>query len=114
MLSASFLLAFSTSARAADCSALLARADGLAPDAVAGAFKDLVSCDKKTAETNFLKYLVRATDSDALVGLVMTAVDADVWHRVRIGPLSDLAEVNRLRSKLRSAELDALVIRVGD
>ena len=42
------------------------------------------------------------------------AVDADVWHRVRIGPLNDLAEVNRLRSKLRGAELDALVIRVGD
>ena len=38
----------------------------------------------------------------------------DVWHRVRIGPLNDLAEVNRLRSKLRGAELDALVIRVGD
>jgi cell division protein FtsN len=42
------------------------------------------------------------------------AVDADVWHRVRIGPLTDLDEVNRLRSRLRNAELDALVIRVGD
>ncbi len=42
------------------------------------------------------------------------AVDADVWHRVRIGPLTDLAEVNRLRSKLRGAEFNALVVRVGD
>jgi cell division protein FtsN len=42
------------------------------------------------------------------------AVDADVWHRVRIGPLTDLDEVNRLRTRLRNAELDALVIRVGD
>lgn len=42
------------------------------------------------------------------------AVDADVWHRVRIGPSSDLAEINRLRDKLRSADLDAIVIRVGD
>jgi cell division protein FtsN len=42
------------------------------------------------------------------------AVDADVWHRVRIGPSSDLTEVNRLREKLRSADLDAIVIRVGD
>ncbi len=42
------------------------------------------------------------------------AVDADVWHRVRIGPLTDLAEVNRLRNKLRGAEFNALVIRVGD
>ena len=42
------------------------------------------------------------------------AVDADVWHRVRIGPSSDLTEINRLREKLRSADLDAIVIRVGD
>ncbi len=42
------------------------------------------------------------------------AVDTDVWHRVRIGPLTDLAEVNRLRNRLRSAEFNALVVRVGD
>ncbi|MFO1426642.1 MAG: SPOR domain-containing protein [Steroidobacteraceae bacterium] len=42
------------------------------------------------------------------------AVDTDVWHRVRIGPVNDLRELNRLRTKLRSADLDALVIRVGD
>jgi len=42
------------------------------------------------------------------------AVDADVWHRVRIGPLTDLAEVNKLRDKLRNAEFNALVVRVGD
>jgi len=42
------------------------------------------------------------------------AVDDDVWHRVRIGPLTDLAELNRLRVRLRAADLDALVIRVGE
>ena len=42
------------------------------------------------------------------------AVDNDVWHRVRIGPLTDLGEVNRLRARLRAADLNALVIRVGD
>lgn len=42
------------------------------------------------------------------------AVDADVWHRVRIGPITDLAEVNRLRNRLRSADFNALVVRVGD
>ncbi|MBV6418640.1 MAG: Cell division protein FtsN [Steroidobacteraceae bacterium] len=42
------------------------------------------------------------------------AVDADVWHRVRVGPISDLAELNRIRDKLRAADIDALVIRVGD
>jgi cell division protein FtsN len=42
------------------------------------------------------------------------AVDADVWHRVRIGPISNLDEVNKVRKQLRAAEVDALVIRVGD
>jgi cell division protein FtsN len=42
------------------------------------------------------------------------AVDEDVWHRVRIGPITDLAELNRLRTRLRAADLDALVIRVGE
>ena len=42
------------------------------------------------------------------------AVDADVWHRVRIGPVDDLAELNRLRRQLQAADVDALVIRVGD
>jgi cell division protein FtsN len=42
------------------------------------------------------------------------AVDADVWHRVRIGPISNLDELNRLRRQLQAAEVDALVIRVGD
>jgi cell division protein FtsN len=43
------------------------------------------------------------------------AVDDDVWHRVRIGPITDLTELNRLRARLKAAEFDdALVIRVGD
>ena len=42
------------------------------------------------------------------------AVDADVWHRVRIGPISNLDELNKVRRQLQAAEVDALVIRVGD
>jgi cell division protein FtsN len=42
------------------------------------------------------------------------AVDNDVWHRVRIGPISDLGELNRVRKQLQAAEVDDLVIRVGD
>jgi cell division protein FtsN len=42
------------------------------------------------------------------------SVDDDVWHRVRIGPITDLTELNRLRARLRAADLDALVIRVGE
>ncbi len=42
------------------------------------------------------------------------SVDTDTWHRVRIGPISSLDELNRLRTRLREADVDALVIRVGD
>lgn len=42
------------------------------------------------------------------------AVDTDVWHRVRIGPITKLDELNKLRKQLQAAEVDAIVIRVGD
>ena len=42
------------------------------------------------------------------------AVDTDVWHRVRIGPITKLDELNKLRKQLQAAEVEAIVIRVGD
>jgi SPOR domain len=42
------------------------------------------------------------------------AVDADVWHRVRIGPISNLDELNKTRKQLQAADVDAIVIRIGD
>jgi len=42
------------------------------------------------------------------------SVDNDTWHRVRVGPITDLGELNRVRDRLREAEMDVLVIRVGD
>jgi cell division protein FtsN len=54
----------------------------------------------------------------ALQGIESTiqkvTVDNDTWHRVRIGPVTDLAELNKLRKRLAEAEVDAIVIRVGD
>jgi cell division protein FtsN len=40
-------------------------------------------------------------------------VDSDTWHRVRIGPISNLQKLEETRSKLRQAQIEALVIRVG-
>jgi cell division protein FtsN len=42
------------------------------------------------------------------------AVDTDVWHRVRIGPITKLDELNKLRKQLQQSDVDAIVIRVGD
>jgi cell division protein FtsN len=37
-----------------------------------------------------------------------------VFHRVRIGPVSDLEALNRTRARLRAADIDVVVIRVSD
>lgn len=42
------------------------------------------------------------------------AIDDDTWHRIRIGPISDLNELNRTRQKLQSADIDTILVRVGD
>ena len=40
-------------------------------------------------------------------------IDRDTWHRVRVGPITNLKELESTRSKLRQAEIEALVIRIG-
>jgi hypothetical protein len=42
------------------------------------------------------------------------ALDADVWYRIRIGPIKDLDQLNRVRQQLQAAEIVSLVIRVDD
>jgi cell division protein FtsN len=41
-------------------------------------------------------------------------IDKDTWHRVRVGPITNLRKLEDTRSKLRQARVDALVIRVGE
>jgi cell division protein FtsN len=71
----------------------------------AGSYRKLE--DAQRVQNQLLKLGVEAN-------LQRVAVDADEWHRVRIGPLTDLDEVNRLRTRLRASGLEPLVIRVGD
>lgn len=41
-------------------------------------------------------------------------IDDKTYHRVRIGPIDDLEELNVLRSRLRAADIDVLRIRLSD
>ena len=41
-------------------------------------------------------------------------IDRDTWHRVRVGPITNLKQLEDTRSKLRNARIDALVIKVGE
>jgi cell division protein FtsN len=71
----------------------------------AGSFRNLADADR-----------VRATI--ALQGveskIQKVTVDTDTWHRVRIGPITNLQKLEDTRSKLRQAQIEALVIRVGE
>lgn len=80
MLLLTTLSLLSSPAHAASCTTQLGKIESLSPEAVAPAFADLVKCDRKIAEANFEQYLKRATEVDALVALVMAAVDGDVWN----------------------------------
>jgi cell division protein FtsN len=40
------------------------------------------------------------------------AIDADVKHRVRIGPVSDLKRLNEIRKQLHTADIDLLLSSV--
>jgi cell division protein FtsN len=71
----------------------------------AGSYKDEAVAERVRAQLAKLGV-------DASVQRVQ--VDADVWHRVRIGPIKELAKLNRLRNQLQQSGLDPLVIRVDD
>jgi cell division septation protein DedD len=51
---------------------------------------------------------------DITANVQRVALDADVWFRIRVGPIKDLAQLNRLRQQLQAADIDSLVIRVED
>jgi len=71
----------------------------------AGSYKNFVDADRVRA-----KLALQGIESN----VQKVTVDNDTWHRIRIGPISKLDELNRLRQILRKADVDVLVIRVGD
>lgn len=54
----------------------------------------------------------------ALLGIVAriqrVSVDDRTYHRVRIGPISDLAQLNDIRQRLRDARIEVMLIRVAE
>jgi cell division protein FtsN len=71
----------------------------------AGSYSSFAEADRVKAEL-------------ALLGIASQiqriTVDEREYHRVRIGPIEELAELNRVRQRLRTARIDVLVIRVGE
>jgi cell division protein FtsN len=40
------------------------------------------------------------------------AIDDDIYHRVRIGPITDLEKLNRIRRQLHDAHINAMLMKV--
>jgi len=71
----------------------------------AGSFRDFEDADRRRAQL-------------ALQGIESriqrVTIDDKTYHRVRIGPTDDLDELNRVRNRLKQANIDVLRIRLGD
>jgi cell division protein FtsN len=74
-------------------------------DVQAGAFRNQKDADRVQAQLHKLGI-------EAQVQKVQD--DRGDLFRVRIGPLSDLAEINRLRARLRASEFESQAFRVAD
>ncbi len=70
----------------------------------AGSFGRFADADRRRAELAFMGIESRVQ---------RVSVDDKTYHRVRIGPLSDLSKVNALRGKLGEARIDYRVFRVS-
>jgi cell division protein FtsN len=71
----------------------------------AGSYKNFADADRVRAQL-----ALQGVESK----VQKVSVDNDTWHRIRIGPISNLDDLNKLRATLRKADVDVLVIRVGD
>lgn len=70
-----------------------------------GAYRDLAEAERLQTKLSRL---------GISTSLQRIAIDSNVVHRVRIGPVSDLDSLNRTRARLRAADIDVVVIRVSD
>lgn len=75
----------------------------------AGSYKNFSDADRVRA-----KLALQGIASNVQKVTVDNGAHSDTWHRIRIGPISKLDELNRMRQILRKADVDVLVIRVGD
>jgi len=70
----------------------------------AGSFSNFADADRLKARLAMLGIVSR---------IQKVSVDDKAYHRVRIGPVDSLDQLNTLRSQLRAAAIDSMVIRVG-
>lgn len=71
----------------------------------AGSFKTLADADRRQASLALL-----GVESN----IQRVAIENDVFHRVRIGPVEDLARLNEIRRRLRDARIETLLMQAPE
>lgn len=71
----------------------------------AGSFSEYKDADRRRAE-------LALHGIESVIQRV--SIDDRTYHRVRIGPISDLDKLNVMRSRLHQANIDVIRIRLGD
>lgn len=71
----------------------------------AGSFSNYSDADRVKAQLALL---------GIVSGIQKVSVEDKVYHRVRIGPVEDLEQLNALRQQLRQEQVEVMVIRVGE
>ncbi len=71
----------------------------------AGSFRSHADADRMQASLALLGIEAR---------IQRVTIDDDVYHRVRVGPIAELDELNRVRRQLHDARIDTLIMRVAD
>jgi cell division protein FtsN len=71
----------------------------------AGSFRNMADADRTKATL-----AMQGVESR----IQQVTIDEDTWHRVRIGPFDDLAQLEQMRRKLRDKHINVIVIRLVD
>ena len=82
----------------------------LSPIEKPGTYVLQVGSFRKLNEADSLKANLALLGVEANIETVK--VNKDTWHRVRVGPYTNLAELNRTRRQLRQNDIDSLLMRV--
>ena len=70
----------------------------------AGSFRQFADADRRRAEIALLGIESRVQP---------VTIDENTYHRVRIGPISNVDQLNQLRSQLAGASIETATIRIG-
>lgn len=70
-----------------------------------GSFTSLADADRMQASLALLGIESR---------IQRVTIDDDIYHRVRIGPIAELDQLNRVRRQLRDARIESLLMRVPE